>query len=103
MLCVSFLMRNVFPQEETCLASKAVPTLWMSSGIASTMLLTNQILRRCVLRGYLWSECCFEIDFSCGVCVLGMVQWVEGLIDESLFNWRSRRYDDFQRFTNNIL
>ncbi|KAL0491977.1 phosphatidylinositol 4-kinase [Acrasis kona] len=30
-------------------------------------------------------------------------QWARNLVDESLYNWRTRQYDNFQRLTNGIL
>jgi phosphatidylinositol 4-kinase len=41
--------------------------------------------------------------FKLGLTEAAFLEFVNGLIDESCDNWRSRQYDNFQRLTNGIL
>eukprot|EP00762_Andalucia_godoyi_P007279 ANDGO_08058.mRNA.1 Phosphatidylinositol 4-kinase beta 1 len=41
--------------------------------------------------------------FNLGLPEANFIEWVNNLIDDSIENWRTRQYDNFQRLTNGIL
>lgn len=45
----------------------------------------------------------FRERFHSHLSEADMAKWVKSLIDESVDNWRTTYYDNFQKLTNNIL